>query len=297
MRFKKLSAAIAAVVAIGIAFSPVAAMADTSAPFVALGADLNASQRETVLKLLGVTEGELTEDTTVTVTNADEHEYLDGKVDASMIGTRALSSCKITETAEGSGIHVTTYNISYVTDAMYENALATAGMENADVIVAGPSNISGTAALVGAMEAYAKMNGQVIEPTVIESATDELVTTGQIAEDTGDSEKTTQLVAAAKQIVAENNLTDPEEIGNAVDDVANQLQISLSAEDRQLLIELLEKLSSLDLDAKALTEQAKGIYDQLKSSGIDLSKYGINSEDAQNFFQKIVSWIQSLFQS
>ncbi len=295
MKLKKLTAAIAAVLALGIAFSPIAAMADSAAPFVSLGADLNASQKDTVLKLLGVTEEELTSDTMVTVTNQDEHQYLDGKVDPKMIGTRALSSCKVTEAKEGSGIKVKTYNISYVTAQMYENALATAGMKNADVVVAGPSNISGTAALVGAMEAYAKMNGQVIEPTIIDSATDELVTTGQIAQDTGNAEKTTQLVAAVKQIVAEQELTDPTEIGKAVDDVSNQLQISLSPEDRQLLIQLLEKLGSLDLDTKALTEQAKGIYNELKNSGVDLSKYGIDTAQAQNLLQKIVEWLQSLF--
>ncbi len=297
MRIKKITAVLAGVLSLAVAFSPIAAMADTAAPFVSLGADLNASQRATVLQLLGVTEDELTEDNTITVTNADEHEYLDGKVEAAMIGTRALSSCKVTEAAEGSGINVTTYNITYVTAEMYENALATAGMENAEVIVAGPTNISGTAALVGAMEAYAKMNGQVIEPTVIESATDELVTTGQIAENTGDSEKAAELVAALKQIVAEQDLTEPQEIGEAVDDVSNQLEISLSAEDRQLLIELLQKLGELDLDTKALAEQAQGIYERLQSSGIDLSEYGINTDEAKNLLQRIIDWIRSLFQS
>ena len=37
-------------------------------------------------------------------------------------------------------------------------------MKNADVTVAGPFNISGTAALVGAMEAYENMTGDVIQP-------------------------------------------------------------------------------------------------------------------------------------
>ena len=37
---------------------------------------------------------------------------------------------------------------------MYKNALVTAGIEDADIIVAGPKNISGTAALVGVFKAY-----------------------------------------------------------------------------------------------------------------------------------------------
>ena len=45
---------------------------------------------------------------------------------------------------------------------MYENALATAGIENADIKVAGPFNISGTAALVGAIKAYENMTGEEV---------------------------------------------------------------------------------------------------------------------------------------
>lgn len=296
MKIKKFAVILASVLAFTSLAAPVAAMADSkTTPYVSLGADLSAGQRATVLKLLGVTEDELTKDTTVTVTNADEHKYLDGKVSASLIGTKALSSCKVEAAKEGNGIKVETYNITYVTDEMYENALATAGMKNANVVVAGPVNISGTAALVGAMEAYSKMNGEVIEPTVIDGATDELVTTGEVAKDTGDSEKTTQLVAAAKQVVAEKDLKDPDEIGDAVDDISKQLEINLSDKDRQLIIELMEKLSKLDLDTKTLTSQASKIYDKLKSSGVDLSKYGISEEEASGFFTKIVQWVQNLF--
>ncbi len=294
MKIRKMTAVIASVLSLGMVFTPVATMADSAAPFVSLGADLSASQKETVLKLLNVSEADLNSDTSITVTNADEHKYLDGKVSAAMIGTRALSSCKVTELAEGSGITVETHNITYVTPAMYENALATAGMKNAEVVVAGPTKISGTAALVGAMEAYAKMNGQVIEPTIIESATEELVTTGEVAQNTGDAEKTTQLIAAAKQVVAEQELTNPVEIGKAVDDISGQLKLSLSDEDRQLIIDLMEKLSKLDLDTENLTQQAKGIYEQLKNSNVDLSKYGISKESAKGFLQKLLEWLQSL---
>lgn len=296
MKIKRMAVILASVMAVGCAAAPMTAMADAqTTPYVSLGADLTDSQRATVLKLLGVSEDELTKDTTVTVTNADEHKYLDGKVSASLIGTRALSSCKVEAAGEGNGIKVETHNITYVTSEMYENALATAGMKNADVVVAGPTNISGTAALVGAMEAYSKMNGEVIQPTAVDGATDELVTTGQVAQDTGDSEKTTQLVAATKQVVAEKNLKDPKEIGEAVDDISKQLNISLSDKDRQLIIELMEKLSTLDLDTKTLTQQAGKIYDELKNSGVDLSKYGISQEEASGFFAKIVQWLKNFF--
>ena len=50
-----------------------------------------------------------------------------------MIGTRALSSVLIEKKDKGNGIKVTTSNITYCTTGMYQNALATAGVTDADV--------------------------------------------------------------------------------------------------------------------------------------------------------------------
>ena len=108
---------------------------------VALGADLKAEERATVLKLLNVTEDDVAK-CSVTVTNKEEHEYLDDYLPQSVIGSRALSSVYVREASEGYGIQVTTHNISYCTTGMYENALATAGMNDATVVVAGPFELS-----------------------------------------------------------------------------------------------------------------------------------------------------------
>lgn len=299
MQKMKIAALTAAVVTLSAIFSPIAANASANSgsttPYVALGADLTTSQKATVYNLLGIQESQLNEDTLVTITNSDEHQYLDGKVPAAQIGTRALSSCKVTAAKNGSGITVETHNINYVTPSMYENALATAGAKDANVVVAAPSQISGTAALVGAMKAYSKMEGQVIQPQAIDSATDELVTTSQVAKDTGDTEKTTQLVAAVKQVVAKNDLSDDKKIGQAVDDVSNQLNLNLSDKDRQLIIDLMKKISKLDLDANTLSEQAQKIYKEIQNSKIDLSKYGISKEETANFFTRIINAIKSFF--
>ena len=124
-----------------------------------------------------------------TVTNAEEHEYLDSYLSNSIIGSRALSSVLVEGKKDGSGINVTTSNITYCTPGMYENALATAGIENADIKVAGPFNISGTAALVGAIKAYENMTGEQVSEENADTATNELVVTGQVAENVGDQER------------------------------------------------------------------------------------------------------------
>lgn len=269
----------AVMIASAMAFMPGTALAESEDIYVALGADLSSEQRAEVLSLLGVSEEDLEGDTVIYVDNEEEHRFLDGTVPQEKIGTKSLSSCKIIQRENGHGIQVETHNITYVTPAMYENALATAGMKNADVIVAGPTSISGTAALVGAMEAYARLNGQVIQPDAIKAAVQELETSAALTEALGDSDKITQLIASVKQIIAENDLSDEDDLRKAITDVAAQLGYTLSDSEMSQAITLMKTIAALDLDPQVLTEQARAIYGQAESFGLDLSEYGITEED------------------
>lgn len=262
------------------------------APYLALGADLNETERASVLSLLGISESDLGNYQVITVTNADEHEYLDAYLDASVIGTRALSSVVIEKKEEGNGIQVTTSNITYCTTGMYQNALATAGIENADVHVAGPFNISGTAALVGAMEAYSSMTGELLKAENADAATEELVTTSDLGESIGSSEQAEELVGVIKEAIVADGISDPEEIEAVIDDAAQQLNIQLSPEDKQKILSLMEKISSLDLDVDKLKEQAKDLYKKLES--LDLN---IDQEQVKGFFGKLVDWCKNLWNS
>ena len=293
---------LATVMTLSALMSPRVTVAATYSTYVALGADLTAEQKQEVLKTLRVSESDLTEDTLVTVTNAEEHEYLDRYLPANVIGTRSLSSCRVSPEGNRSGIQVETHNITYLTPEMYQNALATAGMKNASVVVAAPAPISGTAALVGAMKAYAKMSGQVIEPQVLETATAELVTSGEIAEELGDPEKTAELIAAVKQVIAENKLEDESDIRDVIINITNQLNITLTESDTDKLVDLMKQFAGLDVNAKDLADQAGEIYEKAVESGLDLSSYGISPAEVSGFFSKLpgllqalIGWLQGIF--
>ena len=58
------------------------------------------------MSLLGIKEEDLENYTVGEITNADEHEYLGDYLDASVIGTRALSSVVVVVGQEGDGIDV-----------------------------------------------------------------------------------------------------------------------------------------------------------------------------------------------
>ena len=298
MKIKKIMAGMLAMVTVmGSLMSPLSAKADQiDAPYLALGADLNETEKSTVLSLLEINEADLSSYQVITVTNADEHKYLDSYLSKSVIGTRALSSVLVKGKTDGSGIKVTTYNITYCTTGMYQNALATAGIEDAEIVVAGPYNISGTAALVGAIKSYENMTGETVSQENVDTATNELVVTGKLAESVGDSDKAEQLVGAVKEQVVEGSdngkkLTE-EEIGNVVDQAAQEMDVQLSDEDRQEIVALMDKIKGLDIDVDSLKEQAKDLYDKIDDLGLKLDW---NQEKVQGFFSKIIEFFKNLF--
>ncbi|MCD7981183.1 MAG: DUF1002 domain-containing protein [Clostridiales bacterium] len=266
-------------------------------PYIALGADLSSDERATVLSLLGVTEADLENYDVVTVTNDQEHEYLDSYISSSTIGSRALSSVVVMEAEEGSGITVTTKNISYCTAGMYENALATAGVEDAEVIVAGPFSISGTAALIGALEAYSVMTGEDIDEDVIDGAINEIVVTGAIEDSTGSTEEVEGMVAYLKEQLADSENLSDEELEEAIQDAADEFEVTLTDDEIQQLKDLLKKLQGLDLDWDTLAQQAQSVYDKLKGMGFDLSSIDTDelADEASGFFAKIVEFFRNLF--
>lgn len=294
MKWRKKAAALLA--AVMMLMAPVTVMADrvdvvSDKPYIALGADLSSTEKEKVLQLLGVSESQLSNYTVATITNKMEHEYLDSYMDSKVIGTKALSSVLVKGKEDGYGIKVTTKNISYCTVGMYQNALATAGIKNADIIVAGPFKISGTAGLVGAIKAYENMTGEQVDEEMVEAAANELVVTSDLAENIGDTEKAEELVGFIKNEVASNDYTE-EEVEALVDEAASEMQVSLSDEDKQKLMELMEKVKGIDIDVDQLQEQVKGLYNKLQD--MDL-KIDLNSEQTKNFLSNLWNKIVEFF--
>ncbi len=251
-------------------------------PYLALGANLTAEQQAVVLQLLGINPSELAEYDVIYVTNEEEHQYLGNYVDASKIGTRSLSSVLVVKREKGHGINITTKNISYCTIGMYKNALITAGITDADIIVAGPTPISGTAALVGAMKAYSDMTGEAVTEQSMDTAMNELVLTGELADVVGDTEKAEELVAYLKQEVLSKDLDDESEIRLAIDEACEEFDVYLSDEEVTQLVGLMQKIGSLDLDIDSIKDQAQELYDKLSNI------------DAGGFLDKIIGFFKSI---
>lgn len=255
-------------------------------PYLALGENLSADQKATVLSLMGIDAANLGDYNVVSITNAEEHQYLDAYLPAEKIGTRALSSVVIVKREKGNGLNISTKNINYCTIGMYKNALATAGLKDADIIVAGPSPISGTAALIGAMKAYSQMTGEPVDEASLDAAMNEIVVTGELAGiiKNADDGEVEEFIAYVKQKVLEGGLKDESSIRKCIEEALDKYDFSMTDDEKNELLNVLLKISKLDIDVNSMMDQVKSLYDQIK-----------NSEDAQGFIAKILQGIRDFF--
>ncbi|MBR4168961.1 MAG: DUF1002 domain-containing protein [Lachnospiraceae bacterium] len=242
--------------------------------YLALGSDLNQTQLNTVLELMGLNAADMASYNVVYVTNAEEHEHLDKYIPSSVIGTKSLSSVLVRPAEKGHGVVVTTKNVNYCTTNMYRNALITAGVEDADIIVAAPTQISGTAALIGALKAYEQMSGKEVSDKALDTALNELVTTGEISDSVGQTEAE-ELISYIKAQIAANDLNTEEEIEAAVRQGMKDLNVSLTEEEVKSTVSLMMKIKSMGIDFNVLAEQADDIYAKYKTQ-IDNGTFNIN---------------------
>ena len=264
-------------------------------PYLALGADLSDDQKNIVLSLMGIDPANLANYNVTYVTNAQEHQYLDSYVDSSKIGSKSWSSIVIVKRKKGNGLNISTNNITYCTVGMYKNALTTAGITDADIIVAGPKPISGTAALVGIFEAYEAMTGEAVQDNVVDAALNELVVTGELEASIQGltDQEVEEFIAYIKSLIAEKGLTDEKSINEAIDEACDKYGVTLSDDERQKIVDLLLKITSLGIDLSGLVDYAASLYNSFKNGG---SSSGIIASIG-NFFGNIFSAIGEFFKN
>ena len=175
---------------------------------------------------------------------------MEGIASEAQIGTRTYS-CSYVEPTSSGGVQVKVANLTYVTSAMISSTLLTSGVENCNVVAASPIEVSGTGALTGIMMAYEAASGETLDEGQKEAATQELVTTGELADAIG-SEQATDLMNKVKEEVIEDNISSPEEIQDVVQDAADSYNITLTEDQMNKIVSLMESISQYDYDVKAL---------------------------------------------
>lgn len=225
---------------------------------VTLGENLSEEQRAAMYSYFGVDPDEVR---TIIVTHADEVKYMEGIATAEQIGA-TTNSCAYVEPTESGGIKVKTANLNFVTSAMIASTLTTAGMENCNVVAACPFEVSGTGALTGIIMAYETASGESLDEGKKEAAVEELITTGNLADAIG-QETATELVNDVKTEILDKGYTDAEDIGPAVDKIAEKYEVTLTEDQRAQIIALMEKISQYDYDVNALKDTLDNLTEKV----------------------------------
>lgn len=306
---------------------PMVAKADSS-KVVTLGANLSEDQKVSMYEYFGTTADEVD---TIEVTNQDERKYMEGIASEAQIGKKTFS-CSYVEPTDDGGIQVKVANLTFVTSSMIASTLLTSGVENCNVVAASPTEVSGTGALTGIMMAYESASGEELNEDQKAAATEELVTTGELADEIGQQEAS-DLMNQVKQEVIKEGLSDEEEIENTVDSAAKKAGVNLTDEQIAQIVSLMQNIAQYDYDVKALQKtldnlngKEEGFFSKLVStftgffgggddkggiinstndnilgenavvdSTLDDIKDKMNSDEEDGFFDKIANFFKGIF--
>lgn len=257
-----------------------------STKVVTLGADLSDTQKQTVLDFFNVNENEVV---IITVDNQEERKYLEGIVADSIIGTHTLSCCYINPMEDG-GIQVKTANLTWVTENMLANALATAGVDNCQVIATAPFEVSGTGALTGILKSYETASDVQLDEDKKAVATEELVISAELT-DNNDEDDVLQFMNDVKSQVVSEEVPN-EQIEEVITDTANDYNITLSDEQLSKINEWLTTLNSLDYNIEQFTNAINQLNDTIKNK---LDGVQIDTTETKGFFARIWEAIKNFF--
>lgn len=262
-------------------------------PIVVYGSSLTEEQKQSVRIALRVDqESEVDE---ITVSGQDLATYIKD----SNPSARMYSSAKITRQDAGKGLTisiVTPESITQVTAEMYANAMLTAGIEDAIVEIAAPKPVTGHSALVGIYKAYEAKTGETLDIERTDVANEELSVATSLAEKAGvTDEQVAALLTQIKQVISEQNPATREDVQQIVEEQLAKLEINLSEQDRQLLIDLMDRIRSLNIDFSGLSTQLSDLTAKFDE------KFGAILEDdsfwnsIKTFFNNLVDTVSAWF--
>ncbi|WP_294359506.1 DUF1002 domain-containing protein [uncultured Clostridium sp.] len=262
---------------------------------VTLGANLNEEQKDKMLKYFGVDKNEVV---VLEVNNDEERQYLEGVASEAQIGTKTFSCSYVEPKESGNGINVKTANVTWVTSSMVATTLSTAGLTDADCVIASPFPVSGTGALTGIMKAFEDATGKKLDEDKKELACEELITTGDLGDDIG-QEKATGVVNDIKKDIIKNGTSDAKQIADTINNVTNNYNVTLTDEQKEQIQSLMEKISAQDYNYKEMKDTLNGIgktiSDKLDAMGEKVDKGFFDG--MKDWFSGVGDWFSGIFSS
>ena len=290
MKFKKKASSLLVAITI-VASSIVPSFADGTR-VVTIGVNNTTEQRQKIFNYFGVKENEVQ---VLEVNNKEEREYLGGVATEAQLGTKTYS-CAYVEPTNSGGINVKTANITWVTSSMVASTLSTAGMTNANCVIAAVFPVSGTGALTGVMKAFEDASGEKLDEDKKELASEELITTGGLGDEIG-QDKATGVVNDIKTEVIKNGTSDTTQIADIINNVTNNYNVTLTDAQVKQITDLMEKIAAQNYNYSAMKETLNNVSDVVKDNlneaGESVGNSGI-LDAIGNLFSSIGDWFSNL---
>jgi len=296
MKFKKKVSSLLVAMTI-IASSIVPSFADGTR-VVTIGVNNTTEQRQKIFSYFGVKENEVQ---VLEVNNKEEREYLGGVATEAQLGTKTYS-CSYVEPTNSGGINVKTANITWVTSSMVASTLSTAGMTNANAVIAAVFPVSGTGALTGVMKAFEDASGKKLDEDKKELASEELITTGDLGDKIGQGkigqDKAAGVVNDIKAEVIKNGTSDATQIADIINNVTNNYNVTLTDAQIKQITDLMEKIAAQKYDYNSMKQTLSNVsdvvQDNLKEAGESVENSGI-MDSVGGLFSSIGDWFSNLF--
>lgn len=232
------------------ASAPGSALAADTGRTITLGESNTADQRDELLAYFEAGD----EDRISDVTLADTQRAMEGIIDVSDI-TSAYSSTALTCRSPGAGVEVTTRNIEVVPPALYAMALATAGIDDATLVVAAPDDApaEGMTALTGVFQTWdlAPCGGASLDPDRQALALEELTLATRIGNGLGGDagyHDATELLLAIQQAIIVDRPEGRAGVVAAVEAQERATGATVPDAERDDLIDLMARLASQRID-------------------------------------------------
>lgn len=266
---------------------------DNYTTVVSLGANLTYQQKEEMLKYFNISSTNAGNVKIIETTNEDIVTALGYPADTPIpASSQSISSCKVTIEPKGTGINVSTNNLTEVTGNMLASALETCGITNANIVADAPYPVTGQAALAGIIQGFQDVTGKTVPENNKKVANDEITTTTQLGNEIG-TENAEKIVNETKAQVIKESPDSTTQITNIVNNVANKYNITLTSAQKQQIVNLMQQINGLHLK----WSDVKNVMNEINDN-IDAGKKDFNSAVAQlektGFFGRIEDFFGTL---
>lgn len=277
-------------------------------PTFVYGGGLNDTQVAETAELLGIEN--IGNVAAIPVTGDDLERYLN---EGDTATSEMISSVLVQKENSGEGVDVvvnTPNNIVEITEDQYANAAITAGVNDATIVVASVSRVTGESALTGIYKAF-DANGEDLDQDRMVVAQEELETTNAIAQENAekqgfDASNLDQALIDIKQGLADlkdqqGQLATREDIERIINEALARYNLEdiVTQEQFDRLLSLFEKYQQTGaIDSQQVKEQLNNLSDTVKDK---LSGVIQRAEDSGlldrvgSFFRDIWQAIVNLF--